>query len=108
MSPRLGFSDERQRAFAKYNTTQGDFYGGNFWDARATGYRLQNSAAEQGQVRQVILKKWPTLILPVWSGNCRLASTNSSLSRFRSAVGLPTLALLCQTIPPRKSLLALN
>jgi len=22
---------------------------GNFWDARATGYRLQNSAAEQGQ-----------------------------------------------------------
>jgi cytochrome c peroxidase len=33
----------------KYNTTQGDFYGGNFWDARATGYRLQNSAAEQGQ-----------------------------------------------------------
>jgi cytochrome c peroxidase len=33
----------------QYNTTQGDFYGGNFWDARATGYRLQNSAAEQGQ-----------------------------------------------------------
>ena len=32
-----------------YNITQGDFYGGNFWDARATGYRLQNSAAEQGQ-----------------------------------------------------------
>src|ERR1700746_3558056 len=33
----------------QYNTTQGDFYGGNFWDARATGFRLQNSAAEQGQ-----------------------------------------------------------
>lgn len=33
----------------QYNTTQGDFYGGNFWDARATGYRLQNSSAEQGQ-----------------------------------------------------------
>jgi cytochrome c peroxidase len=33
----------------QYNITQGDFYGGNFWDARATGYRLQNSAAEQGQ-----------------------------------------------------------
>ena len=33
----------------QYNVTQGDFYGGNFWDARATGYRLQNSAAEQGQ-----------------------------------------------------------
>src|SRR6202790_2731819 len=33
----------------QFNPTQGDFYGGNFWDARATGYRLQNSAAEQGQ-----------------------------------------------------------
>ena len=33
----------------QYNVTQGDFYGGNFWDARATGYRLQNSAAEQAQ-----------------------------------------------------------
>src|SRR6202051_2615180 len=33
----------------QYNATQGDFYGGNFWDARATGFRLQNSAAEQGQ-----------------------------------------------------------
>jgi cytochrome c peroxidase len=33
----------------QYNITQGDFYGGNFWDARATGYRLQNSSAEQAQ-----------------------------------------------------------
>ena len=32
-----------------YNQSQGDFYGGNFWDGRATGYKLQNSAAEQGQ-----------------------------------------------------------
>ena len=33
----------------QFNVTQGDFYGGNFWDARATGYRLHNSAAEQAQ-----------------------------------------------------------
>jgi cytochrome c peroxidase len=33
----------------QFNTTQGDFYGGNFWDARASGYLLQNSAAEQAQ-----------------------------------------------------------
>src|SRR6201997_3801173 len=33
----------------QYNQSQGDFYGGNFWDGRATGYKLQNSAAEQGQ-----------------------------------------------------------
>src|SRR5258708_20581127 len=33
----------------QYHVTQGDFYGGTFWDGRATGFRLQNSAAEQGQ-----------------------------------------------------------
>jgi cytochrome c peroxidase len=33
----------------QFNPTQGDFYGGNFWDARATGFRLQNSAADQAQ-----------------------------------------------------------
>src|SRR5947209_10054054 len=33
----------------QYNQTQGDFYGGNFWDLRATGYKLQNPAAEQAQ-----------------------------------------------------------
>jgi cytochrome c peroxidase len=32
-----------------YNQTQQDFYGGNFWDLRATGYRLQSPAAEQAQ-----------------------------------------------------------
>ena len=32
-----------------YNATQGDFYGGNFWDMRATGIRLGNPAAEQAQ-----------------------------------------------------------
>src|SRR5215510_9421580 len=33
----------------QYNQTQGDFYGGNFWDLRATGAFLQNPAAEQAQ-----------------------------------------------------------
>lgn len=33
----------------QYNKIQADFYGGNFWDGRATGYMLQNSAAEQAQ-----------------------------------------------------------
>jgi cytochrome c peroxidase len=32
-----------------YNATQQDFYGGNFWDMRATGARLQSPAAEQAQ-----------------------------------------------------------
>jgi cytochrome c peroxidase len=32
-----------------YNATQGTFYGGNFWDMRAGGLRLDNPAAEQAQ-----------------------------------------------------------
>lgn len=31
----------------QYNETQQDFYGGNFWDGRSTGYQLQNPNAEQ-------------------------------------------------------------
>lgn len=34
-------------AVLQYNETQGDFYGGNFWDGRATGLLLQNPNAEQ-------------------------------------------------------------
>jgi cytochrome c peroxidase len=33
----------------QYNQARGDFYGGNFWDLRATGAFLQNPAAEQAQ-----------------------------------------------------------
>ena len=33
----------------QFNKTQGDFYGGNFWDLRATGSELQNPAAEQAK-----------------------------------------------------------
>ena len=32
-----------------YNATQNSFYGGNFWDMRATGTRLGNPAAEQAE-----------------------------------------------------------
>ena len=32
-----------------YNAAQKDFYGGNFWDLRATGTHLGNPAAEQAQ-----------------------------------------------------------
>jgi cytochrome c peroxidase len=32
-----------------YNAGQGDFVGGNFWDMRATGIRLNSPAAEQAQ-----------------------------------------------------------
>lgn len=32
-----------------YNALQGDFVGGNFWDMRATGIRLNNPVAQQAQ-----------------------------------------------------------
>jgi cytochrome c peroxidase len=32
-----------------YNATQNSFYGGNFWDMRATGTQLANPAAEQAE-----------------------------------------------------------
>jgi cytochrome c peroxidase len=33
----------------EFNTTQAAFFGGNFWDARATGYKLQSPDSEQAQ-----------------------------------------------------------
>jgi cytochrome c peroxidase len=33
----------------QYNEVQGLFFGGNFWDGRATGYLLQSADAEQAQ-----------------------------------------------------------
>ena len=33
----------------EYNTTQGGFFRGNFFDARSTGYKLQSADAEQAQ-----------------------------------------------------------
>ena len=33
----------------QYNQAQGLFFGGNFWDSRATGYRLRIPDAEQAQ-----------------------------------------------------------
>jgi len=36
-----------------YNAEQGLFFGGNFWDGRATGYKLQSPDSEQAQ--------WPPL-----------------------------------------------
>jgi cytochrome c peroxidase len=33
----------------QYDAEQGNFVGGNFWDSRATGYKLRSSDAEQSQ-----------------------------------------------------------
>lgn len=56
-SVRTRFSDRKPMSYTyatlapvlHYNSTQQDFYGGNFWDMRATGWKLQSPAAEQAQ-----------------------------------------------------------
>jgi cytochrome c peroxidase len=56
-SVRTRFSQRRPQTHAyapfapplHYNASQGDFVGGNFWDMRATGIRLDSPAAEQAQ-----------------------------------------------------------
>jgi cytochrome c peroxidase len=34
---------------ATVNAVQGLFFGGNFWDSRSTGYKLQSPDSEQAQ-----------------------------------------------------------
>jgi hypothetical protein len=34
----------------QYSATQGAFFGGNFWDSRAIGYKLRSPDAEQSQL----------------------------------------------------------
>jgi cytochrome c peroxidase len=55
--PNVRFGPRKPQSYAyapfspilHYNATVGDFFGGNFWDMRATGIRLGNPAAEQAQ-----------------------------------------------------------
>ena len=55
--PNVRFGPRKPQSYAyapfapilHFNAAQGDFYGGNFWDMRATGIRLANGAAEQAQ-----------------------------------------------------------
>jgi cytochrome c peroxidase len=59
-----------------FNNTQFDFYGGNFWDMRAGGIRLQNPAAEQAQGP-------PTN--PVEMGNLDIATYVYKISKSKEA-----------------------
>jgi cytochrome c peroxidase len=55
--PNVRFGPRKPQSYAyaafapilHYNAAVADFYGGNFWDMRATGTRLANPAAEQAQ-----------------------------------------------------------
>ncbi|MHB8381514.1 MAG: cytochrome-c peroxidase, partial [Candidatus Binataceae bacterium] len=56
-SVRFRFGNRKPQSYAyapsapilHYDTTQKNFYGGNFWDGRATGTRLDSPTAEQAQ-----------------------------------------------------------
>jgi cytochrome c peroxidase len=56
-APNYRFSARNPQSYAyapfspilHYNATQNSFYGGNFWDMRATGVTLANPAAEQAE-----------------------------------------------------------
>lgn len=56
-APNYRFSARNPQSYAyapfspilHYNATQNSFYGGNFWDMRATGVTLDNPAAEQAE-----------------------------------------------------------
>lgn len=56
-APNVRFSARKPQSYAyapfapifHFDATQGDFFGGNFWDSRATGIKLANPAAEQAQ-----------------------------------------------------------
>ncbi len=45
----MGYTYATLAPVLHFNPTQHDFYGGNFWDMRATGARLQSPSAEQAQ-----------------------------------------------------------
>jgi len=64
-----------------FNAEQMLFFGGNFWDSRATGYLLRNPDAEQAQGPPVDTQKWATLTLPASrSSFSRLCTDLSSKS----------------------------
>ena len=48
----------------QYNPEQGLFFGGNFWDSRATGYNCRYPTLSRPRVPPSILRKWVSPILP--------------------------------------------
>src|SRR5271163_189832 len=64
----------------QYNQVQGLFFGGNFWDSRATGYKLRIPDAEhRHRVLPPTLRKWVSPILPASRFGFRRPCTGLSL-----------------------------
>jgi cytochrome c peroxidase len=93
----------------QYNQTQGDFYGGNFWDLRATGAYLQNPAAEQAQdppvdpnemgfpdtacvVRRISQGPYKSFFVTVWGSQSFMITWPSDVDRVCGKPGPPSSA----------------
>ena len=66
----------------QYDATQGAFFGGNFWDSRATGYLIRNPAPNSHSFLLSILWKWVTQTPPASRTNFRWPCTDLSLRRY--------------------------
>jgi cytochrome c peroxidase len=90
----------------QFNKTQGDFYGGNFWDLRATGSELQNPATEQAKdppidpnemgfpdtacvVRRLSLSPYKSFFEAVWGAQAFEIRWSSDVDRVCSKPGPP-------------------
>jgi len=65
----------------QYNQEQQLFFGGNFWDSRATGYQLRNPDAAQAQHPPVDTQEWASLILLASRSASRRLRTDLFLKR---------------------------
>jgi hypothetical protein len=63
----------------QFNQEQQLFFGGNFWDSRATNIGYEIRTPNRHRVLQLILKKWASLTLLAWRfGFSRLYTVLSS------------------------------
>lgn len=65
------------------------FFGGNFWDGRATGYKLQSPDAQQAQGPRLIPRKWASPIPLASRSGFPSLPTQPSSSRYGAPVRSP-------------------
>ena len=78
----------------EYDTTQGAFFGGNFWDGRSTGYNCRARMPSRHSTRRSTLRKWAFLTRPASRFGCPwrcIGPFSSDLGcGFRHPIGRPT------------------
>jgi hypothetical protein len=98
----LHYRAGKRTSVHEYDAPQGAFFGGNFWDARSTGYKLQSADAEQAQHPPVDTRKWvfPTRLASRFG--YRKQCTGPCLSWFGALISTPDgRATPRRSAPPR-------